>query len=79
MAQIFEQWKVESESNPNKSYVVSALNDGTYSCACVGWTRHVPRRDCKHIRWVKDHGAMPIDPVLMAMERAQRKVERQGG
>lgn len=43
---------IRSESNPKVQYKVvgSNLNDAT--CACLGWTRHMPRRPCKHIRLV---------------------------
>lgn len=71
-----EQFKVASETNPNTLYVVSNYGNGAWACGCMGWTRHFPRRDCKHIAWVKMFGPMPIDPVLMAMQKAQRKVAR---
>lgn len=44
-----EQWKVESNSCPGRSYVVSKMEDGSWACGCVGWTRRLPRCDCRHI------------------------------
>jgi len=33
-----------------KPYNVSfVFDDGTLQCGCPAWTRHTPRRDCKHI------------------------------
>jgi hypothetical protein len=43
-----------------------------WQCSCIGWTRHVPRKDCKHIEWVKRFGGIPLDPMLHAMDKAQR-------
>ena len=44
-----------SDSNPSKSYKVSRHDDGeqAWECGCIGWTRHIPRRDCKHITKVR--------------------------
>ena len=47
------QWDVPSDSNPAKSYVVSEDWEGNYACSCPAWTRHTPRRDCKHIKRVR--------------------------
>jgi hypothetical protein len=48
-----EQWEVPSNSNPANSYKVSLTESGEYQCSCMGWTRHMPRRDCSHILQVK--------------------------
>lgn len=73
----FEYWKVESDSSPGKFYTVSHYNDDSWACSCVGWTRHVPRRDCRHITYVKGGGAVVYDPlaraVTLAMKRSERK------
>ena len=48
------QWEVPSNSNPDaKPHKVSLSEAGEYSCDCLGWTRHMPRRDCTHITQVK--------------------------
>lgn len=73
---IVDQWKIESESSPGRYYVVSLNADESFSCSCLGWTRHVPRRDCKHIDYHRRFGGIPVEPVLMAMAKAQRKAER---
>lgn len=73
---ITDQFAVESESNPERKYVVSRYSDGSWACGCIGWTRHVPRQDCKHIWWVKTHGAVRcemIDPLLAAMRKVRKR------
>ncbi|MDD4986882.1 MAG: hypothetical protein PHQ43_14125 [Dehalococcoidales bacterium] len=57
MPQYKQQWVVPSESNPDRDYIVSLDLSGNYSCSCRGWTSHVPRRDCKHITYVRCGGA----------------------
>jgi len=47
------RWEVPSSSNPDRNYVVSMSEQGTWACSCIGWTRHVPRKDCKHITLIK--------------------------
>jgi len=81
MADIIEQWRIESESNPEKFYVVSELTDGSFSCGYIGWTRHVPRSDCKHIRWLRQFGglAIQIDPLLAAVEKVNRRAAKKAG
>ncbi len=70
-----EQWKVKSDSRPEGwGYIVSKMDDGSWACGCVGWTRHVPRRDCKHIAYAKNGFGIPVDLMIHAMEKAQRKV-----
>lgn len=73
---IVSQYEVDSDSTPGRTYVVSLNGNGQYSCGCLGWTRHVPRRDCKHIEWVKAFGGRPVDPLLAAMGKAQRRESR---
>lgn len=69
-----KQYKVPSESNPDRQYVVSQnMNEEEWACSCTGWTRHVPRRDCKHIRYVKLTGCAEVDPVVMAVEKANHR------
>jgi len=50
-----KQWVVESQSGPGV-YTVSLDHDGNYACSCPGWTRHMPRMDCKHILEVRSGG-----------------------
>lgn len=73
---IINQFKVDSESNPANKYTVSEYNDGTWACACRGWTSHVPRRDCKHIWWVKSQGATrveQVDPMAAAIRKTRKR------
>lgn len=44
------KWVIYSEHSGN--HIVSLCTDGTYQCDCIGWTRHYPRINCKHIRQV---------------------------
>jgi len=47
------QWEAPSKSNPSKKYIISLTYDGEWQCSCKGWTMHVPRKDCIHIRDLK--------------------------
>ena len=49
MTEYTRQWQVLS-SDGKRTYTVSVTIDGVWSCSCVGWTRHMPRKDCKHIK-----------------------------
>ena len=45
--------RIQSQSNPEKSYVLTAHSDGVVSCSCPSWKfqRVAPAlRCCKHIR-----------------------------
>jgi hypothetical protein len=37
-------------SDGERTYVISVQESGEYACSCMGWTRHVPRKECRHIR-----------------------------
>lgn len=63
------QWQVQSFSNPRVSYTVSLLN-GNYSCSCKAWTTRVPRRDCKHIRYVLEGSAFGMSFEMPAFTEA---------
>jgi hypothetical protein len=84
MPEIVQMWDVSSDSGNH--YHVSQLEEGSYQCSCLGWTRHVPRRDCKHIQWVLMYGStvhgpikvLTVDPMLMAMAKAQRRAAKKG-
>jgi len=47
-----QQWQVSS-SDGERAYTVSVTFDDVWSCSCVGWTRHMPRHDCKHVKGKK--------------------------
>lgn len=49
------QWQVPS-SKAGKFYIVSLSREGEWSCACVGWTSHMPRKACRHIKEAKETG-----------------------
>lgn len=76
MANIVEQWSVDSDSSPGSSYRVSLLDDGSYSCACKGWTMHTPRRDCKHIAVVKAGFGRSVDPLVALVVKSRHAEER---
>ena len=46
-----KQWPVQGSAKD--PYTVSVTVDGAWSCSCIGWTRHMPRSDCKHIKKIK--------------------------
>ena len=55
-----------------KPYKVSERQDGGWECSCPAWTRHMPRRDCKHILRVKDAMRVaPASPVFQAKPAAK--------
>ena len=67
---IKHQFIVPSESS-GKEYVVTHYGDGPFdgnhpewACACIGWIRHSPRRDCKHILWAQNGGARTFDEAI---------------
>lgn len=49
-----EKWNVTSESNPNKTYVVSLSELGIWGCSCPVWKFR--RQECKHIQQIKNNG-----------------------
>lgn len=51
MGAYIQQWDVTGSSG--NVYKVSVKPDGTFACSCLGWTRHTPRKDCKHIKAMK--------------------------
>ena len=51
------KWKVNSDTS-GSVYIVSkgydpVTDEERFGCSCLGWTRHTPRRDCKHIKKLK--------------------------
>lgn len=50
-----KKWYVPS-STSGTTYTVGVDENGAWACGCIGWTRHVPRRDCRHIKEVKQYG-----------------------
>ena len=64
------RWELPSSSSPDTTYVVAMSEHGDWACGCIGWTRHFPRKDCKHIRRVKD--VEPIDTVAQNRVRVRK-------
>jgi len=57
-----QQWKVQGSAK--EPYTVSVTFDDVWSCACMGWVGHMPRRDCKHIKGKKieiGYGDQPVE------------------
>ena len=51
-----EQWRIQSFTNPDKTYTVSLRNDGGYECSCPAWIFQRKRLgNCKHIRQVQEN------------------------
>ena len=66
-----QKWRVPGSAS--EPYTVSKTSDGDYECSCKGWTLHVPRKDCKHIRAVKGtgetiDGIREVNPQLTARD-----------
>ena len=54
--------KYEVQGSAKKPYIVSFSDEGGWACSCIGWTRHVPRKDCKHIKKIKSEvGTKPVN------------------
>jgi hypothetical protein len=52
---IAKAWTMPSGSSPSKTYQTLQYEDGSTSCDCMGWTRHVASdgsRCCRHTRAV---------------------------
>jgi hypothetical protein len=66
-----QQFVVPSESGGG-DYIVTRYADGPFNneghpewaCACIGWTRHFPRRDCKHILYAQAGGATTFEDAI---------------
>jgi hypothetical protein len=66
-----QQFIVPSESG-HGDYVVTHYADDPFdaehhpewACACIGWTRHFPRRDCKHILYAQAGGATTFEEAI---------------
>lgn len=59
MIQYMKKWCIYSERSGN--HIISLLADNTYQCDCIGWTRHYPRKNCKHIREVIETNPEPLN------------------
>lgn len=65
------QFVVPSESSSSE-YIVTQFGDEPFdsqhhpewACACIGWTRHFPRRDCKHIMYAQSGGATTFEEAI---------------
>lgn len=54
---VIKTWRVKSETDSQKEYVVTLDNKGQYTCSCPGWRFRYSKlgRDCKHIMSVKNN------------------------
>lgn len=73
---IIEQWRIEPDSASHRDYIVTQYEGDVWACSCPGWIFKVPRRDCKHIGYVKAGGAVAIDPLLRAIHESIRKADQ---
>lgn len=62
------RWEVPSSSTPDTLYIVAMSEHGDWACGCIGWTRHYPRKDCRHITLVKK-----VEPVDTSRQIAPPK------
>ncbi|MDO8575087.1 MAG: hypothetical protein Q7R78_00075 [bacterium] len=65
-----EKYRIYSESS-KRTHIVGKLESGEYTCDCRGWTGHMPRPCCKHIREVLYTHPEPLD--LANYEKLQGK------
>lgn len=64
-------YQVRSFSSPSAAYVVALRADsGSWECSCPAWTRHTPRKNCKHINLVLQqlYGPKPNIPAAAPQE-----------
>lgn len=72
------QFDVGSFTDPaKKPYKVSERIGGGWECSCPAWTRHTPRKDCKHILKVKN--AMRVAPASPVFSQAKPAAKPQQG
>jgi hypothetical protein len=78
-----KQWRVPSDSDPDKAYIVSLDADGRYACHCWPFLR--TRAECKHIRHVLD-GDVPAvgedaqpEPKIVLCDVREVTPVRKGG
>lgn len=64
-----KRWVVPSSSGDGE-YIVAQDAAGNFACSCPGWTRHVPRTDCRHIREVKAGGGQTLTEHVIAKLRS---------
>lgn len=43
---------------------LNAAGQPEFACGCIGWTRHFPRQDCKHIKYARAGGAKTFDEAI---------------
>lgn len=67
MSEFVDYWRVESDSRLGRFYTVSRDVGGGFACSCKGWTLHTPRRDCRHIIYVRAGQGVVLDPLLRAV------------
>ena len=60
-----KRWVAPSSSGDG-DYIVAQDAEGNWACSCRGWTSHVPRTDCKHIRLIKEGGGMTLTEHTVA-------------
>ena len=76
--QYVRQWQIPS-SKAGKTYIVSLSHAGEWSCACVGWTSHTPRKACKHIKLAKETGSKFLLWGGVTIAVSPEDKERRGG
>ena len=62
MATYKKQWDVQGSAR--KPYIVSLTMNNDFVCSCPAWTRSTPRKDCKHIKKIKDENAFDISVLI---------------
>ena len=65
-------YEVESESRP-VSYVVGIDAQNNFGCSCPAWIYHSPRKDCKHIKYVKYELAREFQMRVISSDEIESK------
>lgn len=82
MAPVKQQWTVlgtkSHKTGNTPEYVVTLYSDDTWACACMNWTRNMPREDCKHIlRKQKELGiGFAVQPITSGLELVGQETGR---
>lgn len=71
------KWAVPSSSGDGYYTVAEDRATGDLACGCLGWTRHMPRTDCKHIKQVRYlELGQPSDALTMEQAVINRMLGR---
>ena len=67
-------------SSSQRTHIVAQYDYEDFACSCIGWTRHYPRRNCKHIKQVIAKALAPaseseINALKLQDKNMQKAIE----